>query len=42
MLILSLPHIGEGVYIALYILYIITILGTILVKITENRNPVKS
>ncbi len=37
-----LPHIGEGVYLLFYILYSVTILGTILIVITENRNPVKS
>ncbi len=37
-----LPHIGESLYTVCYILYAATILSTILVIITENRNPVKS
>ncbi len=37
-----LPHIGESLYTLCYILYAVTILSTILVIITENRNPVKS
>ncbi len=42
MLTLFASHIGNGVYTLLYTLYAITVLGTILIIITENRNPVKS
>ncbi len=38
----TFSHIDEGVYTLCYVLYAMTILSTILVIITENRNPVKS
>ena len=37
-----LPPINDWVYIVVYTIYAITILGTIVIIITENRNPVKS
>ena len=37
-----LPPIDDWVYIVVYTIYAITILGTIVIIITENRNPVKS
>lgn len=36
-----LPPINDWVYIVVYTIYAITILGTIVIIITENRNPVK-
>ena len=40
--ILALMPLTDWVYIAVYTIYAITILGAIVIVITENRNPVKS
>ena len=37
-----IQNIDQWVYNSLYVIYLITIIGTILVIISENRNPVKS
>ena len=37
-----IQNIDQWVYNSLYVIYLITIIGTILVIVSENRNPVKS
>ena len=39
---LALMPFADWVYLVVYTIYAITILGTIVIVITENRNPVKS